>query len=245
MTKPQRVGREEHAEALRTEPAAKASSLGLGPRAPEQAEEDIKNPLAVVIANLAVVADLLGRARVAADRAGLSPEAHDGLCANLDEADSCLRDAQAAAQRIRSAVAPTRAPRASGMRAAVDASGPRPARILIVDDDEGIGRALQRLFRDYDVVVHTSAQHAVDRMTVGERFDVVLSDVAMPGMSGCELYQQIERFAPEQAKRVIFLTGGANDDRTARFLATVGQPVLAKPFDPPELRGIIKKFVAA
>jgi CheY-like chemotaxis protein len=231
----------------RSEPVPTSASLGSSLPTLEPGGQDVRNPLAIVIANLELIADLLGRAQGEAEGGLLSSEASAGLCEQLREADSCVRDAQVAAARIRDAIASTRPPpqRASGLRAAVDINGLRAARILIVDDDEGLLRALQRLFRDYDVVVHTSAQHAVDRIALGERFDVVLSDVAMPGMSGCDFYEQIERFAPEQAKRVIFLTGGANDERTARFLATVGQPVLAKPFDPPELRGIIKRFVAA
>jgi CheY-like chemotaxis protein len=243
MSGPRRVERpEEVEEAPRSEPARRSAFADSSERA-VMGEPDLRNPLAIVITNLELLANMVLRLRVDSDAFPLSPEAEANLASQLGEAESCVRDAQVAAQRIREVVAPAKPlpQRASGVRAAVELNVMRPARILIVDDDAGIGRALQRLFRDYDVVVHT--KHAVDRIAIGERFDVVLSDVAMPGMSGPALYVEIQRLAPDQAKRVIFITGGASDDQTARFLATVGQPVLTKPFDPPELRKFIKKFM--
>jgi|HubBroStandDraft_6_1064221.scaffolds.fasta_scaffold90154_3 CheY-like chemotaxis protein len=244
MSGPQRVERPEEVEAPRSEPARRSAFADSSERA-AMTEPDLRNPLAIVITNLELLANMVLRLRVDSDAFPLSPEAEANLASQLREAESCVRDAQVAAQRIREVVAPAKPlpQRASGLRAAVELNVMRPARILIVDDDAGIGRALQRLFRDYDVVVHTSAKHAVDRIAIGERFDVVLSDVAMPGMSGPALYVEIQRLAPDQARRVIFITGGASDDQTARFLATVGQPVLTKPFDPPELRKFIKKFM--
>ncbi len=244
MTGPRPVERSEVVEAPRSEPARKSGFSASSEHEVSQ-EPDLKNPLAIVITNLELLENLVARLRVESGSFALRPQADATLAARLRDAESCLFDAQVAAQRIRDIVAPaTPIPqRGSGSRPSVELNIMRAARILIVDDDAGIGRALQRLFRDYDVVVHTSARHAVDRIAIGERFDVVLSDVTMPGMSGRALYEELQRLAPEQAKRVIFITGGASDDRTAQFLETVGQPVLTKPFDPPELRKFIKKFM--
>jgi|HubBroStandDraft_1064217.scaffolds.fasta_scaffold19660_4 CheY-like chemotaxis protein len=243
MSGPRRVERPEEVETPRSE--SRTSGFAVSSEREVMTEPDLRNSLAIVITNLELLANMVARLRGEAGSFRLSPAADTDLASRLREAESCVRDAQVAAERIREVAAPAkRLPqRVSGVRAAVDLNVMRPARILIVDDDAGIGRALQRLFRDYDVVVHTSAKHAVDRIAAGERFDVVLSDVAMPGMSGRALYEEIQRLAPDQAKRVIFITGGASDDRTARFLETVGQPVLTKPFDPPELRKFIKRFI--
>ena len=122
---------------------------------------------------------------------------------------------------------------------------PHPARILIVDDDVGFARALKRALRDCAAAVQTSvsAQHALDRIVTGECFDLILSDVTMPLMSGCDLYDEVRRFAPEQADRMVFVTGGSGDKRTERALAATGRPVLAKPFKPAELRTFVEKFL--
>jgi DNA-binding response OmpR family regulator len=62
-------------------------------------------------------------------------------------------------------------------------------------------------------------------------------------MSGCDLYDEIHRVAPEQASRIVFVTGGLPDQRTENALAAIGQPVLMKPFNPQELRAFIEKFL--
>jgi CheY-like chemotaxis protein len=121
----------------------------------------------------------------------------------------------------------------------------RPARILIVDDDESVGRALYRSLSEYEVVVQSSPVDAVALLDRGERFDVILSDLAMPSMSGCDLLVAIRGLAPEQAGRVVFLTGGARDQETEELLAATGQPVLNKPLAPKALREFIEQFLLA
>ena len=64
----------------------------------------------------------------------------------------------------------------------------------------------------------------------------------MPGMSGCELYDEIRRIAPEQAARMVFVTGGS-DECSERALAASGRPVLTKPFASKELRSFVEKFL--
>jgi CheY-like chemotaxis protein len=206
--------------------------------------DDLKNPLAIVIANLQLLEELVKSVQAdTARNGGIQPEGGEWRTSRMAEADNCLSDAHAAAERIREIVAPKKPLR----QGASDRPPPhrealRPARILIVDDEVGLGRALQRLFRDYDTVVNTRAQDALDRVVIGERFDLILSDVGMPGMSGCDLYDEIRRVAPEQAARMVFVTGGS-DERSERALAASGQPVLAKPFNPKELRSFVEKFL--
>jgi CheY-like chemotaxis protein len=207
--------------------------------------DDLKNPLAVVIANLQLLADLVTSVQAGASiEGGLRPDAGEWLTTRMGEADNCLSDAHAAIERIREIVAPKKSLRQSASNRAPSLRKEvfRSARILIVDDEESLARVMHRIFRDYDAVVHTSAQHALDRITMGERFDVILSDVGMPGMSGCDLYDEIRRVAPGQAARMVFVTGGS-DERGERALAATGQPVLMKPFGPKELRTFIEKFL--
>ncbi|MCA9582374.1 MAG: response regulator, partial [Myxococcales bacterium] len=62
--------------------------------------------------------------------------------------------------------------------------------------------------------------------------DIILCDVMMPGGGGAELWRRVTKTKPALAKKMIFVTGGATDEGTIRFLATQSQPVLAKPVDP-------------
>ena len=49
----------------------------------------------------------------------------------------------------------------------------------------------------------------MDTIARGERFDAILCDLMMPGMTGMDLHEALSRLAPEQASRVVVLTGGA------------------------------------
>jgi len=208
--------------------------------------DELNNPLAVIIANLQLVVDLVVSVQdELAREGGLRPDLGAWLTLRMAEADLCLGDARVSAERIRDAVAPKKQlqQRVSEEAPALKKQSLRPARILIVDDEEKLARAMQRLFRDYDVVVHLSAHGALDRIVRGERFDLILSDVGMPQMSGCSFYDEIGRIAPEQARSIVFVTGGSADERTEKALAATGQPVLMKPFDPKELRAFVEKFL--
>jgi hypothetical protein len=65
-------------------------------------------------------------------------------------------------------------------------------------------------------------------------------------MTGEQLYREVERrFGPELADRIVFVTGGALSEEGGAFLQAVSNPRLFKPFNPEELRGQIRKVLAA
>jgi CheY-like chemotaxis protein len=119
----------------------------------------------------------------------------------------------------------------------------RLPKILIVDDEVTLARALQRsLGPGHDVVVLERAKEALARIEGGERFDVILADVMMPEMTGIDMYERLRQIAPDQAARVVFLTGGAFTSRANEFLDAVPNQIVEKPFDPASLRAIIDGF---
>ena len=63
----------------------------------------------------------------------------------------------------------------------------------------------------------------------GQKFDAILCDLNMPGMSGRELYLELTACAPDQAARVVFTSGGACSAIDAAFAET--RPIIMKPFD--------------
>ena len=114
------------------------------------------------------------------------------------------------------------------------------ARVLVVDDEPAMGRALQRSLRDHlDVVALTSARDALELVSSGERFEVILSDVMMPEMSGMELYHSLQRIAPEQAQRMIFVTGGAFTAAAREFLDRIPNPRIEKPVEATNLLAMV------
>lgn len=107
------------------------------------------------------------------------------------------------------------------------------ARVLIVDDEPGLRRALRRILKDNNEVVEAGGgEEALARVRSGERFDVIICDLMMPQMTGMELYAEVARMAPTEADRFIFVTGGAFTIEAKHFLDECPNPVIEKPFDP-------------
>ncbi len=121
----------------------------------------------------------------------------------------------------------------------------RRGRLLVVDDEPLVCTALGRTLRPHhDVTLSTRAQEALARIEAGERFDVVFCDLMMPGMSGMDFYSALQARHPEQARRVIFLTGGAVTAQARAFLESVPSPHLEKPFAGRELLSLIQERLA-
>ena len=124
-------------------------------------------------------------------------------------------------------------------------SEPPPARraaILVVDDEPALGSTIRRVLRHHDVTAVVTAQDALALLAAGRAFDVVLSDLMMPGMSGIELYAELLRLYPETARRVVFLTGGAFTPEANAFLDRVDNERMDKPFNSDALRRMVQKI---
>jgi signal transduction histidine kinase/CheY-like chemotaxis protein len=117
--------------------------------------------------------------------------------------------------------------------------------VLIVDDEIEVGEliheSLQGLFAVTDLHRDgTAALRAVEQ----HRYDLVLSDLRMPGMSGIEFYDHIVRADPALARRFIFISGDIQYREELRGFPLADLPVLEKPFSPVELRKFVTSFLA-
>jgi CheY-like chemotaxis protein len=118
------------------------------------------------------------------------------------------------------------------------------ARILVVDDDAGVGEAVREsLAREHTVVAVTSAADALDLLARGERYELILCDLMMPSMTGMDLHELLHTMVPAQAERMTFMTGGAFTPRARSFLASHPNARLEKPFDPSTLRSFVRGVV--
>jgi PAS domain S-box-containing protein len=116
----------------------------------------------------------------------------------------------------------------------------RRGRVLVVDDDKRVGAMLHNVLSDeHDVEVLASAKEALERLSAGQRYDVILCDMMMPVVSGMDFYEVLRDSAGEQADRIVFLTGGAFTARAREFLDRVPNTSLEKPFKLRDLRALI------
>lgn len=118
--------------------------------------------------------------------------------------------------------------------------------ILVVDDELRLAESIRLLLApDHQVAISTDGGEALARLQAGERFDVILCDLHMPRVSGVEFHRQLQRILPEEAARVIFLSGGAYDDEVRRFLQGIDNLVLEKPVRPQRLLQVIEQRLAS
>jgi CheY-like chemotaxis protein len=104
-------------------------------------------------------------------------------------------------------------------------------RVLVIDDDEDLRELEIRVVKQagYQVDAVGDAHAGLERLA--ERaYDVILSDVRMPGMDGIVFYQEVRRRYPAQADRIILVTAHVQMDQYKEFMQTVRAPILQKPF---------------
>jgi CheY-like chemotaxis protein len=116
---------------------------------------------------------------------------------------------------------------------------PRPSataptcKILLVDDDASILRAIPRLLApDFEVVPAQSAREALLLLARGEVFDGAIVDLQMPGIDGRQTIDLLLNVAPLLGQRAIILTSGATDPALQRWADELdGARIVRKPPD--------------
>ncbi len=108
------------------------------------------------------------------------------------------------------------------------------AKILIVDDEKSIRLTLQAFLKDegYEVEVAEDVEHAQDLLQ-RQTFDVVVSDIIMPRVTGVTLLQQIKETAPEV--QVVMMTGEPTVETAAEAVRAGACDYLTKPVGKPAI----------
>jgi len=108
---------------------------------------------------------------------------------------------------------------------------PSGASILIVDDEETIVDLLAAMLEStgHQVETASNGRRALE-MARGRDYDLIISDLKMPGMGGQKLYEAIREIKPQLARRMIFSTGDTASPDTQEFFKRTGNAYLSKPF---------------
>jgi DNA-binding NtrC family response regulator len=110
--------------------------------------------------------------------------------------------------------------------------------LLVVDDEQVIRDSLSKWFKEDGYSV-SSAENAADalRRLQGQKWDIILLDIKMPGMDGMELQQRIREL--DQDATIIFITAHATVDTAVKALKNGAFDYVTKPVDPDYLSHLV------
>jgi len=116
----------------------------------------------------------------------------------------------------------------------------------VVEDEEPIAHLLRRLLEIDGHKVDVAVEGAMAlRLLKEHSYDLIISDVKMPGMGGQEFYRRVQATAPEMTHWIIFTTGDVISAGTQAFLRETGSPYLSKPFDLEQVRELVNTLLEA
>lgn len=113
-------------------------------------------------------------------------------------------------------------------------------KVLVVDDDPVVGKSFDRVLsgKGYAVITASNAQEALNKLDA-EDYDVVFTDIKMPGMSGLEMAERVKERRPWLP--VVIVTGYGSPDNEARAEAAGVSGFLRKPLSPEMIEGSAQK----
>ena len=114
--------------------------------------------------------------------------------------------------------------------------------VLVVDDDRTVLELLAEHLKEYGLEVRTTTS-PLDALQLleGERFDVVVTDLAMPDLSGFELAERVKTLSPSTP--VILVTGWGIEVHAEDLRRAGIDVVLYKPFRREEVAGAVERFL--
>lgn len=122
------------------------------------------------------------------------------------------------------------------------ASGPRPRRILVADDNVDAGESLAMLLQ-LDGHQVALARDGIEALSMFERnpSEVAILDIGMPGLSGYEVAERIRQGPHAKHVTLIAVTGWGQDADKARAAASGFDHHFTKPVDPAALSSLLSK----
>lgn len=118
---------------------------------------------------------------------------------------------------------------------------------LIVEDEDDIAEMISEMLRAIGIksLLASSAERGLDVIASGLHFDLILSDLKMPGIGGSGLLDAVRKRSPGLAKRIAFITGDAMSREADEIRKMSGCPLLEKPVAPHELRAVVHELINA
>ncbi|MDY6905009.1 MAG: response regulator [Thermodesulfobacteriota bacterium] len=120
------------------------------------------------------------------------------------------------------------------------------AKVLVAEDDQISQRVVQKMLTDlgHEVFVSPNGRHAWETLTIDDTFELLVTDVMMPEMSGLELIEHVRSSEVYANLPIIIVSAYVGVKDIARFLETGATMFQAKPIQQPELAENIDRVLA-
>lgn len=115
-------------------------------------------------------------------------------------------------------------------------------KVLIVDDDFKSAKLMRMLIGNSDMIETVSdGMEGLSRIKK-KRFDLIISDVHMPGMSGIEMYMEAKKSDPEINDRLLFFSATCNPE-VINFFKKENLVYISKPSPVTKIRGMVREII--
>lgn len=118
-------------------------------------------------------------------------------------------------------------------------------RALVIDDEAIVLDLLHYTLSNagFSVEKSASAEQALEKLRDGS-YDLIISDIKMPGLGGMGFYREVASIRPEAIKKIIFISGDSINAETREFLHMAGNHALKKPFTVDQLNDAVARLIA-
>jgi signal transduction histidine kinase/CheY-like chemotaxis protein len=119
---------------------------------------------------------------------------------------------------------------------------PKRPSVLVIDDDEAILRTIATALRgQFQVLLASEGQEAIDLLVSGSKPDALLCDVAMPVMDGPRFYRWLVENRPWLVEHTIFMSANVDGEPAVSFANVLGKPLLEKPMSRDRLISVLDR----
>ena len=118
-------------------------------------------------------------------------------------------------------------------------------RILLVEDDAGYQELMATMLRKtYQFTICSSAEEALEKIAQ-ERFDLIISDINLLGMTGFEVLVRIKAAGPGKECPVVLCSSDHDQFTREKAIAMGAAHFIPKPFDPQTVQDLVSKLIGA
>ncbi len=116
---------------------------------------------------------------------------------------------------------------------------------LVVDDEAIVLDLLHYTLSNagFEVDKSVSGEQAIEKLKAN-RYDLIISDLKMPGLGGVGFYREVASVRPDALKNIIFISGDSFNKETREFLNKAGNHALKKPFTVDQLNEAVAMLIA-